>query len=105
MSLIGIILKGVGGRYSVSVSDKILSCSLDGKLRLGKEVPVPGDIVEVGNTRGSYHICKIFPRKNSLIRPAVANIDRLFVVASKVISTLVITCLVYILKLDLRLLE
>lgn len=82
MSLIGIILKGVGGRYSVSASDKILSCSLDGKLRLGKEVPVPGDIVEVGNTRGSYHICKIFPRKNSLIRPAVANIDRLFVVAS-----------------------
>ena len=78
----GIILKGVGGRYTVSASCGTVSCSLDGKIRLGKENPVPGDIVEIGNTRGSYHITKILPRKNSLIRPAVANIDRLFVVAS-----------------------
>ena len=78
----GIILKGVGGRYTVSASCGTVSCSLDGKIRLGKENPVPGDIVEIGNTRGSYHITKILPRKNSLIRPTVANIDRLFVVAS-----------------------
>lgn len=78
----GIILKGVGGRYSVSVSDKTLTCSIDGKLRLGKEVPVPGDIVDVVNSKGSYHISKIYQRRNYLIRPAVANIDRLFVVAS-----------------------
>ena len=78
----GIILKGVGGRYTVSTSCGDVICSLDGKLRLGKEVPVPGDRVEIGNTKGSYHITKILPRKNALIRPAVANIDRLFVVAS-----------------------
>ena len=80
--LTGIILKGVGGRYTVSVDDAVLNCSLDGKLRLGKDVPVPGDIVDIGNTRGSYHICKLHQRKNSLIRPAISNIDRLFVVAS-----------------------
>ncbi len=78
----GIILKGVGGRYTVSTSCGDVLCSLDGKLRLGREVPVSGDRVEVGNTRGSYHITRILPRKNFLIRPAVANIDRLFVVAS-----------------------
>lgn len=78
----GIILKGVGGRYTVSASEGSLHCSLDGKLRLGKIIPVPGDHVEIQKTHGSWHISKILPRRNSLIRPAVANIDQLFVVAS-----------------------
>lgn len=78
----GIILKGVGGRYTVSASEGSLHCSLDGKLRLGKIIPLPGDHVEIQKTHGSWHISKILPRRNSLIRPAVANIDQLFVVAS-----------------------
>ena len=78
----GIITKGVGGRYTVSASGNMLNCSLDGKLRIGKIIPVPGDRVEVQKTHGSWHISKVLDRKNYLIRPAVANIDQLFVVAS-----------------------
>lgn len=78
----GIIIKGVGGRYTVSASGDMLNCSLDGKLRIGKTVPVPGDRVEVQRSHGAWHISKVLQRKNWLIRPAVANIDRLFVVAS-----------------------
>ena len=78
----GIIIKGVGGRYTVSASGDMLNCSLDGKLRIGKTVPVPGDRVEVQKSHGTWHISKVLQRKNWLIRPAVANIDRLFVVAS-----------------------
>jgi len=78
----GIILKGVGGRYSVSVPDGVFSCSLDGKLRIGKTIPVPGDRVEVNLSGNARHISAILPRKNHLIRPAVANIDTLFVLAS-----------------------
>ncbi|MBR4304943.1 MAG: ribosome small subunit-dependent GTPase A [Clostridia bacterium] len=78
----GIIIKGVGGRYTVSASGNMLNCSLDGKLRIGKVIPVPGDRVEVLKSHGSWHISKVLERKNVLIRPAVANIDQLFVVAS-----------------------
>ncbi|MBQ2865500.1 MAG: ribosome small subunit-dependent GTPase A [Clostridia bacterium] len=78
----GIIIKGVGGRYTVSASGNMFNCSLDGKLRIGKVIPVPGDRVEVQHSHGSWHISKVLQRKNWLIRPAVANIDQLFVVAS-----------------------
>ncbi len=83
----GIILKGVGGLYGVrpdriqntSGQDLIL-CSARGSFRHESITPLPGDEVLLQQTEGSYVIQHILPRRNSLIRPAIANLSHLFVV-------------------------
>lgn len=74
----GRIIKGVGGLYYVAASEDIYECSARGKFRKAKIVPTVGDCVEITvvdqlNKKGA--IDKIEKRKNSLIRPRVANID------------------------------
>ncbi len=92
-TLKGKIIKGVGGFYYVNVEadeskeDIIYECRAKGIFRKNKEKPLPGDDVELkplsemlpdGYPEGS--IIKILERKNSIIRPQVANIDQAMVV-------------------------
>lgn len=44
--------------------------------------PLPGDVVTLETDAGSAVIAQIAPRKNVLVRPPVANLDLLFIVAS-----------------------
>ena len=70
----------VGGIYTV-ISDGILySCAAKGAFRHDKTVPMAGDEVELEPDGEKGFITKILPRKNSLIRPEVANIDVMFIV-------------------------
>lgn len=58
-------------------------CVLRGKQRLLGEVYV-GDRVEFSKSSKAYSIDKVLPRKNSLTRPYVANVDKaIIVVASR----------------------
>ncbi|MGN1098672.1 MAG: ribosome small subunit-dependent GTPase A [Clostridia bacterium] len=79
----GKIIKGIGGNYYVSTEDGIVLCRARGKLRREELSPIVGDrvcVLPVGGGEGS--IQKIYPRKNFLIRPSVANIDSLVLVCA-----------------------
>lgn len=85
------ITKGIGGFYYVRTEDGIVECKARGIFRKSGIKPVAGDNV-VLSPDGSM-IDEILPRKNVFIRPPVANLDVLFIVASTtqpVPSTLVL---------------
>ncbi len=85
----GRILSCVGGIFTVLDGDEIVSCYAKGTFRHEGITPLAGDEVtfylennkDVKREADGY-IQSILPRKNELLRPPVANIDRLFVVAT-----------------------
>lgn len=83
MTLDGIILKGIGGFYYVETAEGIFECKAKGKFRKEKLTPLAGDKVTV-TVRNSQEntIDSIYERKNKLIRPPVANIDKLMIIVS-----------------------
>ncbi len=80
----GKIIKGIAGFYYVYVEDfGILECKAKGAFRKNKIKPMIGDDVRVvltDNVDFEGNIEEILPRKNELIRPAVANIDQALVI-------------------------
>ena len=79
----GIIISGVGGLYSVRTdSGEIFPCRAKGAFRRKGLSPLVGDRVSIRPPEASgkeYFIEEIFERKNSLIRPPMANLETLFV--------------------------
>jgi len=80
----GRIVRAISGFYDVQTEDKLITCRARGILRRGSETPLTGDLVEITVEQGKGMVEKILPRKNSFIRPAVANVDALVVFASNV---------------------
>lgn len=83
MLLKGTIIKGIGGFYYVDTTDGIIECRARGKFRKNDVLPTVGDKVLVeteDKKQGS--VKEIEKRRNSLIRPAVSNIDTLMIVAA-----------------------
>lgn len=79
----GMILKGIGGFYYVEAADTVFECRARGVFRKDKMTPLVGDKVKITiNPSGENTIDGILPRKNSLIRPPLANLDRLVIVVS-----------------------
>lgn len=78
----GIIIKSTGGLYTVEKKDGTTEdCRAKGAFRHSKITPLAGDRVTFETAAGKEgFITKIHGRKNSLIRPAVANVDLLCVV-------------------------
>ena len=80
----GKIIKGIAGFYYVHVAEKgIYACKAKGIFRKENIKPLVGDDVEIEITDVrdfEGNIMKIRPRKNMLIRPAVANIDQALLV-------------------------
>ena len=75
----GKIVKGISGFYYVHVGEPgNYECKAKGAFRNQKIKPLVGDDVEIAivdEETKKGNIEKILPRKNELIRPAVANID------------------------------
>lgn len=86
MTVSGIIIKITGGFYYVEAADKVYECKARGVFRKKGFTPLVGDIVEVDIPQGDGYcsINSINERKNSLIRPALANLDVLVIVSSVV---------------------
>lgn len=81
--LCGTIIKGIGGFYYVKTENEVIECHARGKFRKDELSPIVGDKVEISlNDDSTGHIVKIFPRKNFLIRPGVANVDILVLVSA-----------------------
>ena len=78
----GYIVKGIGGFYYVRTEAGIIECKPRGIFRKQKITPVAGDGVTVETENGASVIAEIAPRKNVFVRPPVANLDVLFLVAS-----------------------
>lgn len=80
----GIILKGIGGFYYVDTADGLIACKARGKFRKTVGKPIVGDRVQLAlqPEDGTGYLLDIAPRKNALVRPAVANLDMLVAVAS-----------------------
>ncbi len=79
----GIIVRLLGGFYYVDTGGSIIECKARGIFRKKGLSPVVGDNVVISIEKEGYAaISEILPRKNSIVRPAVANIDKLFIVSS-----------------------
>ncbi|MDF2521464.1 MAG: ribosome small subunit-dependent GTPase [Clostridia bacterium] len=78
----GVIVKGIGGFYYVDVEDTIYECRARGKFRLKNITPLVGDVadIEVDETSKQGYVLHIHPRKNEMVRPAIANIDQVVMV-------------------------
>lgn len=80
----GKIIKGIAGFYYVHVVESgLYECKAKGVFRKEKIKPLVGDMVEMDvldEVEKKGNIVDILPRKNELIRPAVANIDQALVV-------------------------
>lgn len=80
----GRIVRSLSGFYDVQVGEQIITCRGRGILRKAGNTPLTGDLAEITVERGKGMVEKILPRKNSFVRPAVANIDALVVFAANV---------------------
>lgn len=80
----GKIIKGIAGFYYVYTGEAgLYACKAKGIFRKEKIKPLVGDDVEIEVTHEEDregNITRILPRKNTLIRPAVANIDQALVI-------------------------
>lgn len=76
----GKIVKGISGFYYVHVVESgIYECKAKGIFRQQKMKPLVGDDVEIdiiSEEKKTGNVVAILPRKNALIRPAVANVDQ-----------------------------
>ena len=81
----GKVIKGLGGLFEVRIFDtgELISCRAKGNLKRDEEKVYVGDNVTVAlddATPDSVVISRVEERKNSLIRPPMANLDYLFIV-------------------------
>lgn len=79
----GMITKAVSGFYYVTSEGKIWSCRARGIFRKKGVTPLVGDHVLFEATNPQEGIIdEIFPRKNELVRPPIANMDQALLVFS-----------------------
>lgn len=75
----GKIIKGIAGFYYVDTPEGVFQCRARGLFRNRDQKPLAGDNVRIaltGNEDVEGNVIRIYDRKNSLIRPPVANIDQ-----------------------------
>lgn len=81
----GVIMKALSGFYYVDVAGRTVTCRGRGKLRYEKVKPLVGDRVEVSlGSDDAGTVDAVLPRRNQFSRPAVANVDQLVILASRV---------------------
>ncbi len=74
----GIIIKGLGGLYDILCDGETVQCRARGVFRHENITPYVGDRVVIEEDC----IVDIVDRRNTLIRPPMANLDILFIVAA-----------------------
>lgn len=76
------IIKALSGFYYVQTEDGVVECRARGKFRREGVSPLVGDYVRISRSGKTGMVDEILPRRNSFIRPAVANVDLLVLLAS-----------------------
>ena len=80
----GRIIRSISGFYDVQLPGRLVTCRARGILRKEGNSPLTGDMVQITVEKGKGMVEKILPRRNSFVRPAVANVDALVVFAANV---------------------
>lgn len=80
----GIIIKAISSFYYVEIEGKIYECKARGAFRKDGNTPLVGDFVTISVEDEKGVIEDILKRKNSMIRPPMANLDTLVIVCSTV---------------------
>ena len=79
----GMIIKAIGGLYTVEASDGVYECKARGIFRKKGISPCCGDNVQISlDNSGKGIIEEILPRRSLIIRPPLANLDILVFVSS-----------------------
>lgn len=79
----GLVLRCIGGFYYVEAADAVYTCRARGAFRRQGLSPVAGDRVVISvPDSGDGTVSQVLPRRNCLVRPPVANVDVLVLVAS-----------------------
>jgi ribosome biogenesis GTPase len=83
-NLEGVIVKGIGGFYYVDTADGIIECRAKGIFRKDGTKPLVGDNVEVelNDDKKTGTVAAISKRRNTLVRPAVANVTQMLAVVA-----------------------
>ena len=81
----GRIIKALSGFYYVYTEQRTVECRARGRLRLDGRIPLVGDLVTVSEQDGKGTLHSILPRSSEFVRPPVANVELMIVVASGVI--------------------
>lgn len=76
----GKIVRIISNLYTVEAENQFYDCRARGKIKYNKLTPLVGDEVIFDNK--DNYILEILPRKNSLDRPSIANIDSALIVTS-----------------------
>lgn len=80
----GRIVRSLSGFYDVRLPEGVVTCRGRGTLRRQNVTPLTGDMAEVTVEHGKGMVEGLLPRRNSFIRPAVANVDALIIFAAGV---------------------
>ena len=79
----GLIIKATGGFYYVLSDETVYECRARGAFRRNETSPLVGDRVTISVLpKGKGYIHAIHERKNSMVRPPLANLDQLVMVVS-----------------------
>ncbi|MDH7576495.1 MAG: ribosome small subunit-dependent GTPase A [Bacillota bacterium] len=79
----GLIVKGYGGFYFVRANQELWRCRGRGRLQFQEQCLLPGDRVLFAPLEGGTGVIEtILPRKNTLRRPAIANVNQVILVFS-----------------------
>lgn len=76
----GIIYQKLNDKYEVKINQEVVLCSIRGKIRTQRLLPLVGDTVIIDYQ--NKVIEKILPRKNMIRRPPVSNITQGLVISS-----------------------
>lgn len=74
----GIIIKAISGFYYVETADGIVECKAKGVFRKKGITPLVGDTVMIEDNT----VSEVMPRKNEMLRPPAANLDRVLTIVS-----------------------
>lgn len=79
----GQIIKALAGFYYVKSQGQVYQCRARGKFRKDSLKPLVGDYCEFSiENQNEGYILSLLPRKNSLIRPPICNVDQALLVFS-----------------------
>lgn len=76
----GKIVKIISNLYTVDANNNLYYCRARGKIKYNKLTPLVGDKVLFDNKE--KYILEILPRKNSLDRPSISNVDSAILITS-----------------------
>lgn len=80
----GRIIRSLSGFYEVQTREGTVTCRARGHFRKEGQSPLTGDMAEISRTGSKGMVERILPRRNSFIRPAVANLDALVIFCANV---------------------